>query len=152
MIKISLQESLWVIGCKQAIEPHADVFTGCFKFDWVTLLGRVELSTVTAVSAVGGLCKLVQNRAVLALGSPLPGVFGAIRKESVCALNVKAALIDSRLESTWQSVHIEAGERSLAHFWPVAELEHLGPHGVDLARGLEPAVLSAILVSPRAGS
>lgn len=101
------------------------MLTGRFEFGRVTLLGSVQLSAVAAVGAVRSLSDLVQNWSVRALGCPLPGVFGTVCEESVRSLDIEASLVNRSLESSWESIHVKAGERSLAHVRPVAELKHL---------------------------
>ena len=110
-----------VVG-KQSVKPETDVLARSFKGDRVALFRRVELSTVTAVSAVGCLSHLVQGRTVLALGGPLPRVFGTVRKESIRALDVKPTLVDCSLKGSGKSIHVESREGSLTHFRPVTEL------------------------------
>lgn len=66
------------------------------QFDGLIIGGRVEIDTVTTVSAVNHFCShvLLASRVLkLAHTSPLPGVFLSIGEENILTLDVEAAVI-----------------------------------------------------------
>ena len=86
-----------MVCLEQCVNPDVDVLARRLQLCWVVLLRGVEFSAVSAISAVGSLSHLIEQGTVLSLSSPLPWVFISVGKESVCALDVEAALVDGGL-------------------------------------------------------
>jgi len=104
---------------------------------------------VATIVAVADSRDLVQFRAVLELGSPMPRIFAAVGEENVSASSVEAALVDRGLLGLGQVGHVKATEHIGAVLGEVCLIDDGRPHGLFGAHGLEPSVLRAVLVSPR---
>ena len=137
-----------MIDSQNSVQPNGNMLSGSLQLNRVALLRGVQLSTMAAVSANRSLSNLIEDWPVLALGGPLPRVFATVGKERVGALDVESTLINCGLERAGKSGHVEAWESSFTHVRPVGELKHLRAHRVYLGWRLEPAIFSAILISP----
>ena len=92
---------------------------------------------------------LVEFRAVIALGCPLPRILTAVSEENVGSGCVKATLVDGRLVGLGIIGHVKATESVRAHLREVLLVNNGAPHGFFGAHGLEPTILSAVLEGPR---
>lgn len=139
-----------LLSAEQALDPCADIVAGRIDFSGVAGGWRVHLDTVAAVGAVRGACAL-RGLVCLTDSGPLPGVLNTISKVSIGSHSIEAALADGGLVALREAYHAEP-EDAFAHCGPKVHIEVRRTHALRLVLrgGLEPAVLSTVLVSPLA--
>ena len=134
-------------------DPIDDLATSVLEGLGIRILGSVQLGAVTATVAVADLADLVELRAVLPLGSPLPRILSTVGEEDISAGSVKATLVNRGLFGLGVLILGDlAIEGISAVLGEVVLVDDGAAHRVLFAHGLVPAVLRAVLEAPGAST